>query len=173
MRSADYYKEASKAAAENRAANTQYCLAVDDSLQAIGLPLSKFRASCRVGALAPNERRGSIVDSSPALPGAPPSTCRYRSVVENTDSKERRYELPRETNKDGRLVRPAVHLHLDEGSIGKSFSMWLAAASGVRATQRNDRSHRVHNDCKVALAKSCLYWVCLETLPCFNSPSGP
>lgn len=154
LRASAHFKSVAKAAAEQNAHNTQYCIAVDNAMQAVGLPLRRFVVQSRVGRLAANERRIFIEDTGMPLQGVPADIKRFRSIIEDIGTKSRRYELPRDFSSAGEVCRPAIHLHLDESAIGKPFSFWLATSSGVRATQKNDRSHRVQNDCKAALNAS-------------------
>lgn len=137
------------------------------------LPLQRFIPSAPLRPLAANERRIFIEDVSAPLPGVPAHIPRFRCVIQDLSGASRRYEAIREFNDVGELVRPSLHMHLDERSIGKPFSFLMISGGRCRATQRNDRSHRVQNDCKVSLKKSSLWWVCLESVPCLNCPSGP
>ena len=70
---------------------------------------------------------------------------RRRSVITNTATEDRRFELPLQI-KIGQLVSNVWHAVMDMGSIGDPALNWFFRCAGGYGTQSWDRLHRVVND---------------------------
>ena len=68
---------------------------------------------------------------------------------------------------------PHLSIHIDQGSDGWAACMFLCFEKRLNATVIFDSSHRVWNDCRLALQRSNLWGVVLLTTIVYNLDHGP
>lgn len=158
--------------AEVRLANKFYALALERSMQVgAGLNLAKFFVKdppppprrC-----LPQEKRYFVEEPGPVENGV---TCR-RACVVNSKTGTSRYELPRVVV-GGKTRRLCLFTHIDSGSVGLPFHLWLFTKGQVRGAVSTDWIHGLTNATKRALRRSSCWWVCVETMIAYNFPTGP
>eukprot|EP00971_Amphidinium_carterae_P077754 1537392-Amphidinium_carterae.1 len=110
----------------------------------LGCGLASFIPKMRCQALNEGSRRYLAQVESPHR------ACKVsRSCIEDSDG-SRRMELPR-VSVNGEETLPALHMTLDQGSIGWPLGLYIVYGLHARATVSFDIWHRVHNDWGLAL----------------------
>lgn len=74
---------------------------------------------------------------------------------------------------DGKASAPTLHLSIDQGSIGLSAAVWMAAGRGLRMTLCTDVCHRIHNDVLDGLCATGLSVLRLEFTQVNKMRRGP
>jgi hypothetical protein len=123
-----------------RLANRGFIISFDNQLRSMGLGLKDFLPKRRLLALNGHQVR-ELVEVKCPISGE----IRKRSVIRDTLSKEKVWELPIQLH-GGRKWSPALHAELDQGSIGWPGINWVLRDLGIRGSQCLDRFHRTPND---------------------------
>ncbi len=139
-----------------RLANQDFAEHLDQMMVAgLGRGIASFFPKRKLGPLGLGDKRGFVEQSDPLT-----GEIFYRSVL-TLASGERLYELPR-VIADSKVISPALHLAVDQGSVGWPTYLWLLLGKGCRMTLCNDILHRLHNDWLDAVAGSGLMVIRFE-----------
>lgn len=167
-------KKADAAAKDERIPNQAYIQAMDHGLKAgMGSSLAAFIPSQPLKPLAATEVR--FFSEEVGLLPPDPGGCtlpRTRSCILDRSTGKSRYELNLAI-KDGRVWRPTLITHTDQGTIGWLSLFWLYLKFHARGFMSPDPWHRIWNNAKGDLKAAGLSLTVLETTACFNLPGGP
>lgn len=162
-------KEHGAAAGVERArkSNRPWLLRLDHMLMvSVGVGLAHFLPQRRLLRLDPGDRRELV-----QVTRREDDEKEDRAVI-TTSSGDRRYELPRQKI-DGCSVWPALHLSMDQGSIGLPGILFLVHHCGIRATCHFVVFHRLNNDVLDSIVGSGLAMVRLSFYQVIRMRRGP
>ena len=152
-----------------RKTNEDFVKALDYSFaMTFGWGLAAYLPARRVGALPPGSRRYFVQRQAEQLADG---QATRRACLLHADG-SRHYEANVVTE-DGEVVRPTLHMSMDQGSASWPGGNWLAHGLKLRATQLWDRFHRIENDKWDALAATGLAIIRMEQNRLLTLRRGP
>jgi len=156
-----------------RIPNQYWLLSFENGLSVgINAKLTHFVPAQRVKPLGAGEVR-YYVDALGKMPAELAGPGRRRACVMDTATKTTRYEVPVELSEEGRLFRPSLHCHVDQGTIGWPAQAWMFLNGRLRGCMWPDFWHRCWNNCRNDLHKAGFRMLITITTVCFNLPQGP